>query len=172
MILGYVGNIGSGKTLSMVKKAYEQYKRGKTIYSNFVLNFPYIPLTLDKLLSMKEKNHDLTNAVVLLDEAHIYLDSRRSASKVNVILSYFVLQSRKKSCDIYFTTQFIGQVDKRLRDPSHAYILCKTREVAKDFYITTNIITLRKVEGNEDRLEVFISNPYFELYDTNEIIYE
>lgn len=170
MILGFVGNIGSGKTLSMVKKAYEQFKRGKTIYSNFHLKFPHIPLTLEILLDMKENNTDLANSVVLIDEAHIYLDSRRSASKVNVILSYFVLQSRKMSCDIYYTTQFIGQVDKRLRDPSHAYILCKTREVNDELTITLNIINLRKVEGDEIIYQSFISNPYFNMYDTNEVV--
>jgi hypothetical protein len=170
MILGYVGNIGSGKTLSMVKKAYEQYKRGKTIYSNFKLNFPYIPITLEKLLDMKADNTSLLNSVLLIDEAHIYLDSRRSASKVNVILSYLILQSRKMSCDIYYTTQFIGQVDKRLRDTSHAYILCKTREIRKGLNITLNIINLRKVEGDEQKLQSFISNNYYDLYDTNEII--
>lgn len=172
MIIGYIGNIGSGKTLSMVKRAYEQYKRGKKIYANFKLNFPYEPLTMDKLMDMKNDNTDLKDSCVLIDEAHIYLDSRRSASKVNVVLSYFVLQSRKKSCDIYFTTQFIGQVDKRLRDPAHIYVLCKTRQINSTTHITLNILELRKVEGNETKLKAFVSNPYFELYDTNEIVVE
>ena len=170
MIIGFIGNIGSGKTLSMVKKAYEQYKRGKTIYSNFKLNFPFKEINHETLINMKNSNTDLKNSVVLIDEAHIYLDSRRSASKINVILSYFILQSRKKSCDIYYTTQFIGQVDKRLRDTTHAIILCKTRKIRENLSITLNIIELRKVEGSDFRFSSFRSNPYFALYNTEEII--
>lgn len=170
MIIAYLGNIGSGKTLSMVKKAYEQFKRGKTIYSNFKLNFPYKELTLDILLDMRSKDFDLKNSVILIDEAHIYLDSRRSASKINLIISYFILQSRKKSCDIYYTTQFIDQVDKRLRQTSHAYILCKTRHINQVTTITLNTIELRKVEGSKIIYKAFKSNPYFDMYDTNEIV--
>ena len=127
MIIGYIGRMGSGKTLSMVRNAYRYYKAGYTIYSNINLKFPHKPYTLQELIDYANNNVTLKKSVILIDEAHIFLDSRNSGSKRNRVISYFLLQTRKKGCHLYYTTQRFHQIDKRLRDNSDVLIQCKTK---------------------------------------------
>lgn len=53
---------------------------------------------------------------MLLSEAHVFMDSRRFATKGNIAASYLFTQSRKRSVDIVWDSQKEHQVDKRLRD--------------------------------------------------------
>jgi hypothetical protein len=71
MIIGFIGQRGSGKTLTMVKEAYKKYLDGYTIYSNIVLNFPYKPYNIDVLLDFAEKGRYFGNTVFIIDEIHI-----------------------------------------------------------------------------------------------------
>jgi thymidine kinase len=105
MIVGFIGDMGSGKTLSMVRLAYSLHLKGYTIYSNFKLFFPFEYFTLQDILSYAENSQNFTNTVFLIDEAHIFMDSRRSASARNLALSYFILQTRKQNVWLFFTTQ-------------------------------------------------------------------
>lgn len=176
MIAGFVGNIGSGKTLSMVKKAYEEFLKGKTIYSNIHLNFDYIPYTIDDLESWAKGEKILSNIVLLMDEAHIYLDSRSSMRKRNKFVTYLMLQTRKLGCDVYFTTQFFDQIDKRLRNLTTAIVECYTKTTTVPFNSsekivkTLNIVHLRKTGGIVTRKYTFQSNNIFKLYNTLEIV--
>lgn len=52
---------------------------------------------------------------IALDEIHVLLDSRGSASKINKLMSYFILQTGKEAINLYYTTQDFGQVELRLR---------------------------------------------------------
>lgn len=169
MIAGFCGSIGSGKTLSMVRQAYKMFLEGKTIYSNIHLNFPHTRYKVEDLQAWATDNKGITNLVLLIDEAHIYLDSRTSISKRNKIITYLLLQTRKISCDVYFTTQFFDQVDKRLRNLTDHIIECFTKERTSGMF-TLNIVYTRKNQGYSKKEFVFYSNDIFKLYDTNEIV--
>ena len=128
MIIGIIGNSGSGKTLFMVKEAFEQYKRGKQIYSNFKLKFPKIngcfqPKLVPEDFFQNFSQYNLKNVCMFLDEIYVYIDSRNSMGKINKIMSYFFNQTRKTGVDLYYSTQFFSQVDKRLRFNTEMFVL-------------------------------------------------
>lgn len=113
IIIAFVGTVGSGKTLSAVYEAYKYYKyKGYTVYSNIGLKFPHIKLNRKTLDALIKEKKGLQDAVLLMDEVHISVDSRSSMSKRNKAISYFVLQTRKRNVRLLYTTQHLHQVDK------------------------------------------------------------
>ena len=63
MIGGFVGKMGSGKTLSMVRETLRYYAEGYKIYSNFHINIPYTPIDFNELMAMAESQEDFGNVV-------------------------------------------------------------------------------------------------------------
>src|SRR5690606_23431888 len=113
MIIGINGDIGSGKTILAVYFAFKLKKKGYRIMSNVPITFP----DGTKSEPVDVRNLDkLDHCVIILDEAHIFLDSRRSASKGNLTTSYFILQTRKRGIIFIYTAQLGSSVDKRLRN--------------------------------------------------------
>lgn len=172
MIVLFVGSMGSGKTLSMVKTAYDYYKQGYKIVSNMKLNFPHRYITSQDVQEFAINQEQLYNTVVLIDEIHIFMDSRRSASKKNLLTSYFLTQTRKQKVKLLATTQHRHQVDRRLRDNTEAFVDCEIKEIPfgdnEKVLIVVNHFNTRK---SYEKM-VFIGNKYFHLYDTEEIIFD
>src|SRR6056297_2716642 len=170
MIIGYIGTRGRGKTLSCVREAYEHYKNGYTIYSNVKLDDKkfktWHTITGDMLIDWVQGEKQFKKAFFILDEVHVYMDSRMGMSKRSVIISYFVLQTRKRDVRIGYTTQFLNQVDKRLRNPTEIFVECQN-------YMTKNgVIQENKVfheETSRAWLDRFKANDYFGYYNTDEI---
>jgi len=177
-ITGIIGGRGTGKTLSMVYLAREASKKGKKLYTNFKIKLPATYLTKEWVGSMLEKvkegSINLKNSCVLIDEMHNYMDSRTAMSKKNRALSYWIAQSRHTghgSCEIYYTTQFLNQVDLRLRNNTD--------------YLLKPVIT-EKIDEKPSKIQILGSTHYLhrivrfgmefkvfdvlELYDTYEII--
>lgn len=111
------GDIGSGKSLLCCYFAMVGHSMDKTIYSNLHFKFPYQKLLLEELVDLKtgEIILDLQDAVVIIDEAYLWLESRLSTSKRNRIISYFLLQSRKRNLDVFLVAHSPHQLDKRAR---------------------------------------------------------
>jgi len=111
MIYGLIGDIGTGKTMLMTYLGYQMYREGYNIYSNYNLNFKH------KYIKNLEDFDDIVEYpnAFLLDEVWITADSRSSMKKRNISLSRILLQSRKLDSDVLYTTQFINQVDRRIR---------------------------------------------------------
>lgn len=179
MIHLVIGRQGSGKTLFLVKKAYESYLQGKTVYSNVHLMFPYIPLRYDDIVNFR-----LNNAIVIIDEAHQLLPSRRSLSKRSVkIVDGFISMVRKKNLELYMSTQMLIKIDIRIREEQDFYYKCSKwsflnghwQEVTHNYdlpYDVPIMISLKVIElfsGNDIQLS-FIGNNYFNMYDSKEII--
>jgi len=174
MIIGFIGDMGSGKTLSMVRLAYSLHNKGYKIYSNFSLKFPFEYFTLPDIMNFAEGDVNFTNTVFLIDEAHIFIDARRSASAKNLALSYFILQTRKQNVWLFFTTQYYHQVDKRLRASTNAFVESNFKSYTNSLGHQDNkcLNTWNIVKSNKIITKKFIfnANPFFNLYDTNEII--
>ncbi len=192
MIMGWIGQRGSGKTLSMTIELYKKYLQGYKIYSNYHLNFPYTPVTVDDLLTFAEAGMYFGNTVFAIDEIHIYFDSRASAKKRNMIFSYFLNQSSKNDIDIYYTTQFARQVEIRLRlntevviestakvalwrtPKSKPVMLENYRPKPNDYktlcYIHNRYIKFSDTGADKVTSRVFKANKYFKLYDTKQVI--
>jgi len=172
MLTGIVGPLGAGKTLFMTKCLYDEFKKNNMhVYANYKLNFPYCELNINDLM---KKDSSLKNIAIGIDEFHIFFDSRVSASSRNRFTSYFILQTRKRNVNFYFTTQHIGQVDKRLRQQMHRLIVCNRTGIDrdKDGKEDTFRLSIIDLTTTPNRIKYinFYGKKYFELYDTGEII--
>lgn len=169
MIAGFIGKMGSGKTLSMVRETLKYYAQGYEIYSNFHLEIPYKKLDFNELFKMAEAQTPLNNVVILLDEVHILLDSRGSMKRENKVVSFWLNQTRKMGVKLYYTTQHLHQIDKRLRSGTDFFIFCegiKYLKGGKEYFICVNNVT----DGDNTKQETFVGNKFFKYYDTNQII--
>ena len=119
MIVGIAGTLGSGKTCMLTRYAYLAYEQGRRIISNYHLNFDHEYLNIKDLFEKREQLH---NCFLAIDEMQVFLDCRLSASKQNRLFSYFILQTRKRNVDLYFTTQDISMIDLRLLRHLSIYI--------------------------------------------------
>ena len=172
MIVTYLGRRGAGKTLSMVKDAYIEYKKGKTIISN-IKGIPFTSYMSNENILLLDKNSKLFNAVILIDEAQIFFDSRRSMKKENINFSNFVQQIRKRNIDLYLTTQFANAIEKRLRD--HTDIIAKVKflkpfNLCKVKYIDITSVEDEDVEVPTSVEVIFDATFVFKLYETNQMI--
>jgi hypothetical protein len=189
MIRIYIGLLGSGKTLSMVRDMINDKKKGKKIITNLVTNFESTTLSKEFFKDFsKDKTGELFNCTLAIDELHIFLDSRRSTSKRNTAISYFILQTRKRGVTLRGTSQFFSQVEIRLRNVTDYLTECRSYiKKGKDFIKVT---PLKMLDGlsQEEQNNLWIENktydraghlinrclfkakPYYKYYDTNQII--
>lgn len=179
MIHLVIGRQGSGKTLLLVRKAYEFYKKGYKIYSNVHLKFPYKKLDYNDIINCK-----LENGLVILDEVHLLLSSRNSMSKRNrEICDSFLSMVRKKNLTIYGSTQTERKVDIRFREEKdyihicnkYAYINKKWVECSHNLDLDINVPIMIKSQVQEmfsgGIVTVsFLGNDLFKLYDSRQII--
>lgn len=175
MIVAYRGRRGSGKTACMTRDAYISYLRGKTIYSNYHLNFPYKPLTKDVINNFKES--DISNCVLLVDEIQVLFNSRTFLKKRNMSFSTFIQQTRKRGVDLFFTTQSLRTVDVNIRENVDLHVYPKPVR-NKDGLVVMFDLLYYDPYGEEDLrgvsnglVNVFVrATPLFKLYDTSQII--
>ena len=109
---------------------------------------------------------NLKNVAIGIDEFHIFCDSRIAASKRNRLISYFALQTRKRNVSLYFTTQFLDQVDKRLRRLVDYRIMCEAVG-GNWFYYTMYDLTQLKPK---ERTFMLRGDLIYDHYSTDEII--
>lgn len=173
MIVLYKGARGCGKSLSMVKDGYKFLTRGFRILRNFDATFgEYIDN--EKILNL-DKNANLFNCVLMIDEMQIFLDSRRSMSNQNIFFSNFIQQIRKRNIIMLCATQFSNTLDLRLKQ--HVDIIAypnfhKKYNVCEVTYLD---LTMRELSfGQEIRPTyvriVFNAVPVFSMYNTSEMI--
>jgi hypothetical protein len=115
MLVGIFGNFGSGKTLLLTYLALKYAsKKNYDVYANYHIERKRIQyLTPEKFIEINPP--DSKRVFIALDEVYLWLDSRVSTSKVNRLLSWIILQSRKRNMDIGYTAQLSTTVDMRLR---------------------------------------------------------
>jgi len=159
MLISILGNWGSGKTLFL---AYLSQKFKRNIYSNFELkkNKNYKPLKVIDLL------HLPNNIEVFIDEAYTWLESRVSSKALNRYLSYILLQSRKRTINIYITAQLFSTVDVRFREQSTIIVFCKKVEEGFQY----KILSTDNNCVNCVLLPFDIAKNFFQYYDTYEIV--
>jgi hypothetical protein len=138
-----LGNVGSGKTLSMVREMYLNPQN--TYYTNITptVHFPNLKIIKGSDIILKEEvgekqrtkekiykyslNTEFWKAqpkplTVVIDEAHTLINSRRSMSKINIILSDFLSLIRRitnsplAEGELVVITQFLGRVDVNIRE--------------------------------------------------------
>jgi len=114
----YLGNLGSGKTLSMVRSGIKYIKRtnGK-IYANFSYeglgSRHFEPITsAGMIFDLAEKRQPCK---IDFDEFGSLADSRRGLSVLNDVFTTFCMLSRKYQWQIEYSEQYVTMIDLRIR---------------------------------------------------------
>ncbi len=122
-----IGKQGAGKTLMATKLIFESDK--KRVFSNYELfGREYTPITLNPdvikdpnkkyiyVLDKLDEDPDFFNgSLMAIDELHLDLDSLDFMKKNNRRLQKFFSQLRKRKILLIATTQYIMNVDIRIR---------------------------------------------------------
>lgn len=173
-----IGKQGSGKTVFITKICVDEYdKQKRPIFSNYELKkLPYQKITFDKskepnaisiLDVLDEDPHYFDNAIMLLDEIHIYLDSLDFMKKNSRRMHIFFSQLRKRNILLLATTQYIMNVDIRIR--RQAMNVFEMKHIYKDLFK----VTTHEIDGyftEEISSYNIVLDDYYNHYDTNEII--
>jgi len=173
MIIAFCGKMGSGKTLSMTYFARMMQERGRDIISNYTLNFKH------RLISKKEiqeygktKGASLKDVMMLIDEAQTMLDCRQHQK--NRIITYFILQTRKRGCDLAYTSQQFANVEKRLRENTDLIFECnpvKNKKGELEYIQLTHFNYHGRDTFSANAVTYLKVTPeLFKLYDSYEII--
>lgn len=117
VVIGIVGGMGSGKTLTATAISYI-LRDSYTIISNYSLKHSDIVYkNLDDLMDFQKTIQGIENdKLIIHDEIHIFNDSRNAMSNRNMLFSYILTQFRKMHVTFLYTTQYLNQVDIRIRN--------------------------------------------------------
>ena len=163
MIVGIQGGLGSGKTLLMTRYLVKDFWSGRSVVANYGLRkIDYSVLNMSDLLN---KEVDLQDVSVGIDEFTVFADCRTSMS--NKLITYFILQTRKRNVCLYYTTQDFGMLDKRILRHTHLFITAD--KVDDEGFRLYTVIDARDRIARPSEFVLRI-NPWFDYFDTNEII--
>jgi len=136
MIRGYLGEFGSGKTLSMVWDLIQLMYKGRRVISNTPIELNYDPpigrkryLKAVHIQEGEKFQYALEhweNCTFAIDEAAVYLPSNYWNKMPPGLIVKFA-QQRKYRTDFYYTSQIYGHSVKRLRDLTHVVYLCRRK---------------------------------------------
>lgn len=133
MITIVIGALGSSKTSYVTWKAIEALDSGKAVFANYKINYlskeglKASRIDVGRFVeSMKKRNkvYPEHSALIILDEAYLYLESRNANSKMNSLMNNFIAQSRKYGFDVYIVSQLGSSIDKRERHLADCWIVC------------------------------------------------
>lgn len=174
MIVLYKGARGRGKTLTMVRDAFNYRANGWKIYSNME-SIGFAEYINNRNILKINKDSELYNCVLIIDEIQSLFDSRRSMAKGNLDFSYFLQQIRKRGIILLCTAQYSNTVDIRLRQ--HVDVIAIPRFVKEFNICEVAYMDLTSIEDDEygvtepKSIEItFECQNIFGLYDTKEII--
>ena len=193
MIIILLGGIGSGKTLSAVKEITDNDQYALTNFNlKNMKNYHRIKVSniLKKYTNEKDKpdfkvNWEFWEKVrkkhknysIYLDEIHNIIHSRRSMSKVNILMSKWVSQIRKILSDspnnhLYLISQTLRKIDIDFRDLAQIFIWCRKFDINGNIYIKQfwydglDMYLMNRRSATK----IFKGNRYFKYYRTGEMI--
>ena len=111
VIVGIIGELGTGKTLTLTYMAEAKFRRkGIKVFANYGYKNRH------KFIKKPDMLDTIKNGCVALDEVWLWMDSRNFATKGNKVIGKILLKSRRRGLDIMYTAQSFDQVEKRLRN--------------------------------------------------------
>lgn len=151
MIIIVIGGIGSGKSVSIIKELVDRKEKSFVNFSCFKLKHTK-RLKRGMLFTKNEQKKDIVNFDfwkneinsggfdIYLDEFHNVMNSRRSMSKQNVLMSNWLSQIRKimgnsEKHNLYVISQKPRRIDVNSRELAHIVIYC--RKLIHPFSIPT-----------------------------------
>jgi len=125
VIYGKVGRVGHGKTMRMVVESCAlAARRNAVLASNITIvppvgvEFRLLPMDgfSEAFGTLSDEMHEAHRGLVLaVDEVHMIWDARRW-DEMSVFDRYRLTQSRHLGIDVYWTAQFVDQVEKNIRN--------------------------------------------------------
>lgn len=175
MLIGIQGGLGTGKTVLLTKYLITDYYKDYEIYVNYKLyDIKYNDLHVEEMLENEQQHVTLKNATIGIDELTVFADCRLSASKMNRWIGYLVLQSRKRSVDLYYTTQNFSMIDKRILNHTHIQVIAQSLYDREGNVIPHfkkySVIDARDISSMKINRFILDIRPYYDFYDTDEII--
>lgn len=173
VVVGVYGWKGSGKTTALTLFGYLEHlcKSRLHIFSNYKLKFDAEWLKGNDMIDLTDKLNDST---ILIDELHEYADSRNSGTLQNKRVADFFLQSRHTRSNVYYSTQFKDQVDKRIRRITDIDIVCENCFMDSDHDGDDDIFKINMVDRRRPDVgsttRYFYAKPIFDLFDSTERI--
>lgn len=157
MIEAFTGLPGNGKTYNMTRKARKQMQKGRVVYANYDLVGAKYFKELSELVDVK-------NALILIDEAGIYLPAQ-AWKDIPFEFIRQIRQHRHDGLDLWYTAQDMQDVATYLR---------RITQFQHDFTKFMNIFTCRTTNPRT-RVKygfdiTFLKKEIYELYDTTENI--
>lgn len=194
----YIGEKRSGKTLSMVAETYEEIQTNKMrVFSNLKLNEKMFPdhtiIKREDLENFYKNKEEFTNAYFLIDETHIFLDSRKFMREGSQKIGYFLGQMGKRKNVFRGTSHFPHLLDFRLRSYCEKWKYIRKGLVINGIFkpIINNNKILSPIENDrlyiqikpvvrklldfdfyyiQEKIKYLKAQPYFKAYDTEELI--
>jgi len=144
-------------------------KMRPSIYSNYELEFPFEYLQGNDMANLAEK---LSDSIIAIDELHEYADCRNSQSLQNRRVSTFFLQSRHTNSNIYWTSQFKDQVDKRIRRITDVDVVAENLMIDSDGDGDDDLFRFVLHDHRTENIirKTIYAKPIFDLYDSTERI--
>jgi len=105
-------------------------------------------------------------ALILLDEAYTWLESRVSGSRLNRYVSYVLFQSRKRGLDFVLSAQLSITLDIRFRDLCDLFVLANKQQKGFQYLLVTKSLKMRSVLLPYGYAE----KKLYDIYDTTEIV--
>jgi hypothetical protein len=158
MLADINGMLGSGKTLLMTYVASKV--KDRPVYANYKLNLPnYRPLKLEDLIKFTNEQ-----ALILVDEAYVLLESRNSMDRLNQYISYILFQSRKRGLDFMATAQLNSSLDLRYKELADINIYAVKTKKGFSYAIQYGL------KAKMFELPFNQAKNYYGFYDTTELI--
>ena len=121
-IIGVVGNLGDGKTISGVSILAFYTELNKVLGNNRSI-LTNVPLTIEhEFLQFFEQLEDREDTTLFLDEIHLSADSREWHKKSNYFTTNITMDVRKLKNKFIYTSQYANQVEKRVRQLTTLWI--------------------------------------------------
>lgn len=163
-----IGERGAGKTLLVVGLASLLQKSGMKLISN--VSFHTVPFRRMTFAQFVAEADTIRDTVAVFDEFHVGADSYKWWSqKVNVITA-FLTQTRKRNVIMFLTTQRMDTIASRARKMVD-YVYQVEAGQDHEGQVYCEIFDRRKPEPDDFvKAFMFDGRPFFDEYDTNEII--
>lgn len=193
MIIGIEGPPRSGKGVLGTLLARNFHKHGYKGVANYKIRFqdgsrPAVARIedIERAISESKSLNELYKSdkiFMVIDEFHLWADSRRAMSNDNITLSYLASQAGKRHITICWISQQNHSVEKRYREFTDVLWNCEKvlyRTLLPDGQLVTNALSGFRFEGVDMRprtpkpLFFYITAkdamPIFNAYSTEELI--
>jgi len=171
MLVGIFGNLGSGKTLFLTWLLSLRKLEGFIIHTNYKCVYADVTECAELLLLHMDSLPQEPNRkyIFAIDELGQILRARDFMTTGNKILDTVFRRSRKRNCDVYYTSQSAMMVETNVRRITDIVIDCTYSRITKR--VKVKIYSTCSLWGATEEKEKSIdATEMFDKYDTYEVI--